>query len=252
MANNSLKNKNAEIVVEFDTENSHVKLSPSIVQQFIVGTDSKITLAEFKFFTELCKARKLNPFLKEAYCVKYGNNPAQIIVGKDVFLKRAIRHPQYDGMESGIIVQNKKTGDIIERAGLFWLANSENLVGGWARVFRKDWAHPTYISVSFEECAQRKRDGSLNSNWAGKGATMIEKVAKVRALRESFIEEFAQMYAAEEMGVDDSGNNYDNGYVSPENIMPDVQTNTPPAPVEQQQGEYIEPPVDYEGDPFEV
>lgn len=196
------KETKQELTVVYEADGETITLTPSIVQNYIVGTDAKITLPEFKFFTSLCKARGLNPFLKEAYCIKYGKNPAQIVVGKDAVLKRAIKNPNYDGMESGVIVQDKETGDITERKGTFYLRDIENLVGGWAKVFRKDWQHPTYCSVSFDEVAQKKSDGSLNANWSGKGATMVEKVAKVRALRETFVEELGGMYEAEEMGVD--------------------------------------------------
>lgn len=189
-----------EIVVKYEVDGNEIKLTPTIVQNYIVGQDSKITLPEFKFFTELCKARKLNPFLKEVYCIKYGNSPAQIVVGKDAILKRAILNPNYDGMESGVIVIGKN-GEVVERKGTFRLPN-EQLVGGWAKVYRKDWQYPTYCSVSFDEVAQKKGDGTLNVNWSGKGATMVEKVAKVRALRETFIEQLSGMYEAEEMGVD--------------------------------------------------
>lgn len=190
-----------ELAVVYEVDGNEVKLTPSIVQNYIVGADNgKITVPEFKFFTELCKARKLNPFLKEAYCIKYGSNPAQIVVGKDAVLKRAILNPHYDGMESGVIVLTEK-GEVIERNGTFRLS-TEKLVGGWARVYRKNWAHPTYCSVSFDEVAQKKSGGQLNTQWATKGATMVEKVAKVRALRETFIEDLGGMYEAEEMGVD--------------------------------------------------
>lgn len=191
-----------EIAVVYNVDGNEIKLTPSIVQTYIVGTDAQITMPEFKFFTELCKARGLNPFLKECYCIKYGKQPAQIVVGKDAILKRAILNQNYDGMESGVIIQVAETGEIIERKGTFYIKAEEKLVGGWARVFRKDWTHPTYTSVSFDEVAQRKNDGSLNSNWQGKGATMVEKVAKVRALRETFIEDLGGMYEAEEMGVE--------------------------------------------------
>lgn len=197
-----MSNDTKELAVVFEVEGSEIKLTPSIVQNYIVGTDAQITMPEFKFFTELCKARKLNPFLKEAYCIKYGNQPAQIVVGKDAVLKRAIRNADYDGMESGVIVQVMETGEVIERKGTFYLKDEENLVGGWARVYRKNWTHPTYCSVSFDEVAQKKNDGKLNSNWSGKGATMVEKVAKVRALRETFIEDLGGMYEAEEMGIE--------------------------------------------------
>lgn len=188
-----------EIAVVYEVDGEKITLTPSIVQNYIVGSDSPITLPEFKFFTELCKARKLNPFLKEAYCIKFGSQPAQIVVGKDAVLKRAILNKDYDGIESGIIVLSE-SGEVIERKGTFKLP-TETLVGGWAKVYRKNWNHPTYCSVSFDEVAQKTKNGELNSNWKSKGATMVEKVAKVRALRETFVEDLGGMYEAEEMGV---------------------------------------------------
>ena len=53
--------------------------------------------------------------------------------------------------------------------------------------------------MTFDECVQKKGDGTPNSNWTKQPTTMIEKVAKVRALREAFVEDLAGMYEAEEM-----------------------------------------------------
>ena len=198
---NELVEQKQELTVKFEIDGQEIKLTPKIVQEYIVGTEAKITNQEFKLFTELCKVRKLNPFLREAYLIKYSEKqPAQIVVGKDAILKRAVLNPNYDGMESGIIVQ-KEDDSVEERKGTFKLGN-ERLVGGWARVFRKDWTHPTYSSVSFDEVAQKTSNGSYNSNWSNKGATMVEKVAKVRALRETFVEDLGGMYEAEEMQAD--------------------------------------------------
>lgn len=196
-----MNNSNNEIVVKYEVEGQEVKLTPTIVQQYIVGTEAKITLPEFKMFTELCKVRKLNPFLREAYLIKYSNKqPASIVVGKDAILKRAVLNSKYDGMKSGIIVLTEN-GEEKERKGTFKLPN-ETLVGGWAEVFRKDWKNSIYCSVSLEETVQKKSDGTPNSNWSKQPATMIEKVAKVRALREAFVEDLAGMYEAEEMNVE--------------------------------------------------
>lgn len=193
------KEQPKELCVEYAIDGNQIKLTPSIVQNYIVGSQAKITPVEFKFFTELCKVRKLNPFLNEAYLIKYSeNNPAQLVVGKDVILKRAILNPQYNGMESGIIVYDETTGVLTERKGTFKLKNEE-LVGGWAKVYIKNREYPSYVSVSFEEVAQRKKDGSLNSNWSTKPATMVEKVAKVRALREAFVDDLSGMYDNDEM-----------------------------------------------------
>ena len=172
-------NEKNEIAVKYEIDGNEIKLTMKSVQDYIVGTDAKITISEFKFFTELCKVQKLNPYLKEAYCIKYGNSPATIVVSKDVIIKRAVQHPMYDGKETGIIVKTEN-GEIVERNGCFKLPKDE-VIGGWARIYRKDWGHPECMSVSFEEVAQRKRDGSLNANWAGKSATMIEKSSKSKS-----------------------------------------------------------------------
>lgn len=189
---------NKEIAVTYKINGNEIKLTPKIVQEYIVGTGSQITMQEFKLFTELCKVRQLNPFLHEAYCIKYGNEPATIVVGKDVIVKRAVLNPQYDGKETGVIVSNQD-GEIIERNGCF-VAPGETLVGGWARVYRKDRTHPEYMSVSLQEVQQRRKDGTINNNWAKKAATMVEKVAKVRALREAFVDDLSGLYEAEEIG----------------------------------------------------
>jgi len=205
----------AELTVTYDVDGNKVVLTPSIVQNFIVGDSGTITMQEFKFFTELCKARKLNPFLKEAYCIKYGNSPAQIVVGKEAVLKRAVLNPNFDGIESGIIVFDTNTCQVIERKGTFHL-KEEIIVGGWAKVYRKDWSHPTYCSVAFDEVAQKTKEGYLNKQWATKGGTMVEKVAKVRALRETFVEDLGGMYCeADEMSL--TANN-EQAYPEPEII----------------------------------
>jgi len=194
-------NANKEIAVNFTVDNEDIRLTQGIVSEYLAG-GAQITMPEFKLFTSLCKARGLNPFLKEAYIIKYGSAPAQIVVGKDAILKRAILNPDFNGREQGIIVVNEHN-ETTEKNGTFML-ESETLVGGWAKVYRKNWDYPVYVTVGFSEVAQKKRDGSLNSQWASKGATMVEKVALVRALREAFVENAGGMYDADELSANDS------------------------------------------------
>jgi phage recombination protein Bet len=194
-------NQKNEIMVQYSIGDTEIKLTPTIVKNYLTnGAD--VTMSEFKMFTELCKSRKLNPFLKEAYVIKFGNQPAQIVVGKDAILKRAILNPKFNGREQGIIIINNK-GEFEERKGTFKL-RTEELVGAWAKVYRKDWEYPLCVTVSFDEVAQRRRDGQLNSNWATKGATMVEKVALVRALREAFVEDVGGMIDEDEVWRDEN------------------------------------------------
>lgn len=203
--NNKEQLENNSIVVCYEAGGQKIKLTPKIVQDYLVGSNAKITLPEFKYFTEMCKVRKLNPFLKEAYIIKFSDKePATIVVGKEAIEKRAVLNPLYDGMESGIIVLNPNSENPREKIyvdGTFKLPEEE-LVGGWARVYRKDWKHPIYCSVSLEESIQKKKDGTPNKNWSKQPATMVEKVAKVRALRSAFVEELGGMYDIDEMNVE--------------------------------------------------
>ena len=192
------QSNNAVLAYKYEVDGEPVNLTMNTVQKYIVGESARITEQEFVMFASLCKARKLNPFVKDAYLIKYGNNAAQMVVGKDAILKRAVTHPEYDGKESGIVIRNE-SGEIEERKGCFYDPSAEKLLGGWARVYRKDWQHPEYASVALSEVAQKTKDGKFNSNWAYKTATMVEKVAKVRALREAFVEEFGGMYVEDEL-----------------------------------------------------
>ena len=174
-----------------------VKLSAGLVKKYLVSGDAAaVTDQEVMMFLTLCKYQHLNPFLREAYLIKYGNSPATIVTGKDTFTKRAAKNPNYKGKEAGIIVVNSK-GEVEQREGTFFL-KSEEIVGGWAKIYVKD-REPEMYTVSFDEYAGRKKDGTLNNQWATKPATMIRKVAVVQGLRECFPEDFEGLYSPEEM-----------------------------------------------------
>ena len=185
--------------VKYESNGTEVTLSPAIIRKYLVNGQGNVTDQEVVMFINLCKAQRLNPFLKEAYLIKYGNQPATIVTGKEVFTKRARRNKDYAGQQAGIIVQ-KEDGTIENRIGTLRLQD-ETIVGGWAKVYIKGYEVPTEITVSFDEYVGTKKDGEINSQWSKKPATMIRKVALVQALREAFPEDFQGMYSAEEMNV---------------------------------------------------
>ncbi len=183
-------------IVKYESNGEVVKISSDMVKKYLVSGGGNVTDGEVMMFMSLCRYQHLNPFLREAYLIKYGSSdPATIVTGKDVFTKRADSNPNYKGKKAGIIVQ-KKDETIEEREGTMVLPN-ETLVGGWAKIFITG-KEPEYQSVSFNEYAGRKKDGTLNSQWAKKPATMIRKVAVVQALREAFPDKFQGLYAQEE------------------------------------------------------
>ena len=201
MAVNNKINNNQQatgLVVQYEANGEQVKLTPAMVKNYLVSGSGNVTDQEVMAFLSLCRYQHINPFLREAYLIKYGSSPATIVTGKDLFLKRAFRNPAFNGLQAGVLVWDGEK--IQEREGTVKLLG-EDVVGGWARVYVKGYEQPIYCSAAFDEYAGRKADGSLNNQWATKPATMIRKVALVQALREAFPEDFSGLYSQEEMSV---------------------------------------------------
>ena len=78
---NELENQK-ETSVTFEANGEQVTLTPSMVKKFLANGNNNITTQEIVMFINLCKYQHLNPFLNEAYIVKYKTNPAQLITSK--------------------------------------------------------------------------------------------------------------------------------------------------------------------------
>lgn len=190
MNNIQVANKSALTLAEFTTETGQV-LTADTVKNYLVSGNGNVTDQEVLMFIELCKAQHLNPFIREAYLIKFGSSPANIVVGKDVFVKRAHRNPDYEGMRAGIVVATKD-GEIKEREGSL-KAPGEELIGGWCEVYVKNKKHPIKSLVSLEEYSKSQ------ATWKQMPMVMIRKCAIVTALREAFPEDLAGMYDSAEI-----------------------------------------------------
>lgn len=202
--NNSIAKKNQSFesaVIEYKCGEETVKLSPSIVRNYLVNGNGAVTDQEVTMFLNLCRFQHLNPFLREAYLIKFGNQPATIVTGKEAITKRAMRNERYAGQQAGIVIYHEDGGELEYRNGSL-LMKGETIVGGWAKVYVKGYSVPIEAVVSFDEYVGTKSDGSINGQWSKKPATMIRKVALVQALREAFPEDLGGMYASEEVGVE--------------------------------------------------
>ena len=172
----------------YEVNGETVKLSPGIIKKYLVRGNKEVNDQEIMMFLSLCKYQKLNPFLNEAYLVKFGGD-AQIIVGKEAFMKRAESNAKYKGIEAGIIVE--RNNELHEIEGAVKLKN-DVLIGGWAKVYRADRDIPVVSKVSVEEYDKKQ------STWKQMPLTMIRKTAIVNALREAFPENLGAMYTEEE------------------------------------------------------
>lgn len=216
-------------LTEYEVSGQAVKISPSLVRSYLVNGGGQVTDQEVMMFISLCKYQKLNPFLREAYLIKYGDKqPATMVVGKETYMKRAMRNPAYAGLEAGVVVL-LENGLLDNRVGTIVL-DDETLVGGWAKVYIKGWEVPLMLTVSFDEYVGRKSNGEVNQQWSTKPASMIRKVAVVQALREAFPEDLGGMYAPEERNVSDLPEDI---IITPETVEAVADPVEQPAPAEE-------------------
>lgn len=170
-------------------------ISPEVVDAYIC---QGLTPTEFNYFFTICKTYELNPFLKDIYAIKFGNQPATFVIDYKVMQQAADNNPAFDGLEVGIIYLDKN-GVPQERKGAYILPG-ETLIAGWCDVFRKDRTHANRTYALYSENVKTKADGTVNAQWANKPVFMCVKVAKAQALRETFPNMFSNnTYTADEM-----------------------------------------------------
>lgn len=102
---NEVKKNDEKMEVTYKVNGENIRLTGSMVQNFLANGNSRITQQETMMFLTLCKYQKLNPFIKEAYIIKFGNSPAQIIVSKEAFMKRAEANPNFDGLRPAVLLR---------------------------------------------------------------------------------------------------------------------------------------------------
>jgi phage recombination protein Bet len=181
--------------VPFGAEDK-VKLSIAIVKNLIaVKTKTGKTCSDndaIKFIAK-CQAKRLNPFEEDCWLIGYDTKEGAMfsfITAHQAFLKRAELHPEYDGMESGVIV--RRNDQLLDLEGDFYLPGDE-LVGGWAKVYFRTRQHP--MSKRIRLARFQKPFGIWQEDPAG----MIVKCTEADALRSSFPTMCGGMYLREEM-----------------------------------------------------
>lgn len=183
------------LTVSYDVLGSHVELDLDFVKRYLVRGRSDLTTdQELVFFMNTCKMQNLNPLVSgEVYLIKYSkDDPAQMVVGKDAFLRRAYSDPNYLCKQDGITVQ--RGNQIIQKEGCC-LYPGETLVGGWCRV--------TYMRAGKDRTAFREvalsEYNKGQANWKSKPSTMINKVAVSQCIRDAFPKDYEGVYSEEEM-----------------------------------------------------
>jgi len=149
-----------------------------------MGLAQELTEAERTQFISTCQAFGLNPWKREVYATVYGEGSYRrfsVIVGYEVYLKRAERTGRLDGWSSRI----EGTGNDMKAI---------------VTIHRKDWSEPLLHEVYFAEAVQKKKDGSPTSFWTKMPRFQLKKVCISQAFRLCFPDELGGLpYDASEL-----------------------------------------------------
>ena len=152
---------------------------PDIPKQTILdflkafGLASQLTETEKLQFIEVAQAFRLNPFRREVHCVVYGEGEYRrmsIVVGYEVYLKRAERTGKLDGWSTRIEGEGENMKAIVE-------------------IHRKDWSEPFIHEAYWREAVQKKKDGTLTAFWTKQPRFQLKKVAISQGFRLCFPDE---------------------------------------------------------------
>jgi phage recombination protein Bet len=149
---------------------------PKIVKILKATVARDATDEEFAMFAQFCQSTRLNPFKREIWFIKV-NGRVQMMTGINGFFAIANSHPQFDGLECELDL-DEKTGQPVKAI---------------AKAHRKDRKFP---AVGIALLRESKGGSPI---WNSQPSVMLSKVAKARALREAFPQEMGGLYTDDEM-----------------------------------------------------
>lgn len=147
---------------------------------------------ELKQFIMLAKGYGLNPFKKEVYAIKFGNQ-FQIVVAYPIILAQATKHADYAGCEiqyfSGnqeVFFYNQQTPDLWSKTTVYKYVDGKRLKAGTTQLFYSDYSQ------------QRKNSFATNyfHSWC-------EKLAMVNAIRRTYPADTQGLYISDEFTKDE-------------------------------------------------
>lgn len=152
---------------------------------------------EFAYFIAYCQSTNLNPLKREAWFIKtkpYTKKNGEVVEGKvqimtgiNGFIGVANSYPEYDGMEVETLEDDK--GDPVKSIAKAWRKDRRLPSVGKAK-----WSEDAGDVVSFH---------GKPTVWGTRKTTMLEKVAKARALREAFPQKLSNVYLPEEFDAEE-------------------------------------------------
>jgi phage recombination protein Bet len=149
--------------------------------------EKKLLPHEKEQFKRIAVEFQLNPFKREIYCVAYGEDQyrtCSIIVGYEVYIKRAERTGKLDGWKA-------------------WVEGNGDNLKAVIEIYRKDWQHPFTHEVYWNEAVQKKKSGEVTSFWTKMPRFQLRKVAISQGFRLCFPDELGGLpYDGAELGIE--------------------------------------------------
>lgn len=137
--------------------------------------------AELNYFLAVAASSGLNPFQKEIWCYKAGNDML-IFTGRDGFLANAQRKPDFKGIRSAYVCATDKFKMNIVSGHIeheFTQADRGAIIGAYAIVKREGMD-------SFIAWADFKEFNKGFNAWKSNPGSMIKKVAEAHALKQAY------------------------------------------------------------------
>ena len=186
-------------VVKYQSrDGQEITLSFNSIKNYLVsGKKENVTDQELMYFMAICKSRGLNPFKKDAYLIKYGNDPAAIVTSIDYFRSRARAQKDCVGWKKGVIVKTKD-GALRDSAGL--IQEGETLLGGFFEATPSGWKDPFRLEVNLKGYIKKTSEGKVTRFWSEDNQpSQIAKVAESQGLRTLWPDEFQGVYEETEI-----------------------------------------------------
>jgi len=173
----------SELVVTYKWQEQDITLTKDDIRN-LISTSPNVTDKEILLFMKLCQYQQLNPFIREAYLIKYGTSPASMVTGVEVFTKRAETNPDFNG-----VVRSNNYDETEERSR--WWSQVD--------VYRKNLEKPITTRVYYEEYVGTNNAGQVTKMWRTKARTMLDKVALMQGLRLAFPTALGGLYEEHEL-----------------------------------------------------